>query len=521
MEKGDKKDIRALFSFDPTTKMDRVVFLFQLWGAWFFPQYFKVEDADFHKEIDENNYGLYVGKNKYFLLIGFRGCSKTTREKLWRAFVIANDTSHSKKYFKILTKDIGNAKQVVTDIYNMLMSNKVLYYYPEIFKKTKEKREERMESFTTTTGIKMRAGTVGMDQRGQIQEDARPDDIWFDDFETRKVLRSAVEIKSISDNMEEARTGLALNGSATYTCNFLSERGNVYYLIEKSLNNSDWVVMNIPIIKDDKPTWASAYTVEDIENIKNNAEDFNGEYLGDPSSGVDVYFDRECLKKQEVVKPIKTVAGFKIFYDYNPSHKYACGADVGGGVGLDHSTSVFIDFTTIPNRVVATYKNNTIKPDVFGSELINQGNLFGRCLIAPENNKFDMAIGVLKMTGYEKIYFTEDKQFKVRDSKPKTYGWNTNSMTKNKMMSELKSALEAGHLDLSDEDIVKELMSYTRDDVMDREEDPRLTTRHFDLLIACAIAWQMRYIATEAREDEQEMADRLMSRFKIMGQSNK
>jgi hypothetical protein len=27
---------------------------------------------------------------------------------------------------------------------------------------------------------------------------------------------------------------------------------------------------------------------------------------------------------------------------------------------------------------------------------------------------------------------------------------------------------------------------------MDREQDPRLTTRHFDLLIAAAICWQMK-----------------------------
>jgi len=30
---------------------------------------------------------------------------------------------------------------------------------------------------------------------------------------------------------------------------------------------------------------------------------------------------------------------------------------------------------------------------------------------------------------------------------------------------------------------------------MDKIIDPRLTTRHFDLLIACAIAWQMRKYA--------------------------
>ena len=45
-----------------------------------------------------------------------------------------------------------------------------------------------MDSFTTATGVKVKAGTVGMEQRGQIQEEARPDYIYFDDFETRKTF---------------------------------------------------------------------------------------------------------------------------------------------------------------------------------------------------------------------------------------------------------------------------------------------------------------------------------------------
>ena len=57
--------------------------------------------------------------------------------------------------------------------------------------------------------------------------------IWFDDFETRKTLRSAVETQAIWDNMEEARNGLSKDGGVIYTANYLSERGNVHRLIEK------------------------------------------------------------------------------------------------------------------------------------------------------------------------------------------------------------------------------------------------------------------------------------------------
>jgi len=38
---------------------------------------------------------------------------------------------------------------------------------------------------------------------------------------------------------------------------------------------------------------------------------------------------------------------------------------------------------------------------------------------------------------------------------------------------------------------------------MDREEDPRLTTRHFDLLIAGAIAFQMKDYAEPERKNNE------------------
>jgi hypothetical protein len=70
------------------------------------------------------------------------------------------------------------------------------------------------------------------------------------------------------------------------------------------------------------------------------------------------------------------------------------------------------------------------------------------------------------------------------------------------MLMDLRKAVEDGHLELSDPDLIAELRSYTRDDLMDRDEDVRLTTRHFDLLIAAAIAWQMRHHATKSVKED-------------------
>lgn len=490
-----------MFSFDSSTSEEEILLLFNLWGRWFFPKFYKVADAEFHRDIDTHNARIYRGTQKFFVNIAFRGAAKTTRTKLFTAFAIANDQDHFRKYIKILSADGNNSKQIVTDIYNLLINPRVYFYYTEIFEKTPEKREETMSSFTTTTGVKVRSDTVGTDQRGDIQEDARPDFIWFDDFETRKTLRSAVVTNSIWENMEEAKNGLSKNGSALYNCNYLSERGNVHKLVEKE--SLDRKILITPIIKDGIATWPARDTMADIEAIRKDADDFAGEYLCEPSAGADIFFDRSCLEKQEKKTPLRIIGDFKIFHPYDASHRYGSGHDVGGGVALDSSTSVIIDFSTIPNKVVGTFKSNTIKPDTFGDQIKNDADRFGAPVVAVENNKFDMCIGRLKQI-YDNLFFTEVKETRVGlPPKTRTYGWNTNGATKPKMLFAFKKAVEDGHLELSDPDLIEESRAYTRDDLMDRDEDPRLTTRHFDLLVAACIAYQMKMYATVKSEEEE------------------
>ncbi|MEK9207938.1 MAG: hypothetical protein AAB922_05620, partial [Patescibacteria group bacterium] len=68
-------------------------------------------------------------------------------------------------------------------------------------------------------------------------------------------------------------------------------------------------------------------------------------------------------------------------------------------------------------------------------------------------------------------------------------------LTKSKMMSDFRKACNDGLVALNDKDIIQEAKSYTRNDLIDNSPDPRdvsNATRHFDLLTAAAIAWQMK-----------------------------
>lgn len=503
---NDRGRILPLFTFSLEESNELILLKFGLWCRYFFPQYFKAQDAAFHKEIDQGNLDVYRAELLSFVDIAFRGAAKTARTKLFIAFVILNDQNAFRKYFKILCEDLDNSKQLVTDIYNMLVYERIQAFYPDTFKQTNAKREERMESFTTFKGVKVIADTVGTGQRGSLQEEARPDYIWFDDFETRKTLYSAKDTRKIWANMEEARTGLSKNGGCIYTCNYISEQGNVHTLVSKDRTKRR--VLIVPIIKDGVPTWGY-YTVAEIEQMRQDDDDFEGERLCKPSASKDVLFDRSVLDKMVPAEPKKVTGGFKMFKEYNPSHRYGSGHDVAGGVGLDSATSVYIDFSPIPAQVAATFESNSIKPDTFGDEVSRESDLYGGAIAGIEKNNHGHAtIARAKQLGVN-MYYTKPKETKVLTQQVtdtvREYGWHTNALTKPKMIFDFLKAVDDGLIELNDAALIAECKSYSRNDLIDTENDPRLTTRHFDLLIAACIAWQMRDYADIQSKTEEEV----------------
>jgi len=134
------------------------------------------------------------------------------------------------------------------------------------------------------------------------------------------------------------------------------------------------------------------------------------------------------------------------------------------------------------------------KPEAFGYEIKRENDIFGGCITGIENNKFDATIQVAKQEGVN-LYMTEGKSMVLNQPLPKNYGWNTNALTKPKMLLAFSKAVEDGLISLNDPDLIAECKSYTRNDLIDNVKDSRLTTRHFDLLIAACIAWMMKDFA--------------------------
>lgn len=499
LNQGTDEEILALFSFENADGYELIAFKFQYWAFKLYPRYFQSAPAEFHTDFVLHMLGAYYGDHNY-LNLGFRGCAKTTYSKLFLTFVLLNDTEHFRKYIKVLTRNFGNAKQMVTDVYNMMVEVRDLY--GDVMYKEKDiKREETMGSFTTVDGVKLLAGTIGMTQRGHIQDAYRPDFLVFDDVEDRESIQSLSTTESTIWRIDEAIQGLAASGGYMCTGNYISEEGVIQWFLNKPRMKVDKVAI---LDENGEPTWPARYNKEKIEKIKDDADDFYGEYMADPTRADASFFDRSKVDYDvnNIQQPHRESAGVKYWGNYQPHHRYGIGADTSEGIGKDANTMALFDFGTLPSDVAiltATYFNNRIPPDLFGHELARVGAEFGNCIIAPENNNTGHAT-IAGMRGYPNL-FTERKEgnrtLKITDR----IGWRTTKKSKPQMFFDFRKDYNDGKIKIYDLNVLKEMRSYTTSDLSDSKVG--MVTRHFDLLMAVVIAYQMKkYAVFGYREDD-------------------
>ena len=92
-------------------------------------------------------------------------------------------------------------------------------------------------------------------------------------------------------------------------------------------------------------------------------QEFECNFLG----SVDTLISASKLQALAFVDPIKSNAGLDVYEKAIEGHEYIITVDVARGVGGDYSAFIVYDITTMPYRIVAKYRNNTIKPVLFPS----------------------------------------------------------------------------------------------------------------------------------------------------------
>ena len=139
------------------------------------------------------------------------------------------------------------------------------------------------------------------------------------------------------------------------------------------------------------------------QTIANTSEqqfkiEFECEFLG----SVDTLIAPSKLKALVFDKPLNSNAGLDIHAVPENGHDYAIAVDVARGVGNDYSAFVVVDITSFPHKVVAKYRDNTIKPMLFPSVIYDVAKSYNEAFILCEVN--DVGDQVASILQYDLEY---------------------------------------------------------------------------------------------------------------------
>jgi len=139
------------------------------------------------------------------------------------------------------------------------------------------------------------------------------------------------------------------------------------------------------------------------QTIKNTSEqqfkiEFECEFLG----SVDTLIAPSKLKTLIYDNPIQKSAGLDIYESPKKKHDYVMSVDVARGVGNDYSAFIVTDITKFPHRVVAKYRNNTIKPMLFPNVIWEVARKYNEAFVLCEVN--DIGDQVASILQYDLEY---------------------------------------------------------------------------------------------------------------------
>ena len=139
------------------------------------------------------------------------------------------------------------------------------------------------------------------------------------------------------------------------------------------------------------------------QTIANTSEqqfkiEFECEFLG----SVDTLIAPSKLKALVFDQPLNSNAGLDIHAVPENGHDYAIAVDVARGVGNDYSAFVVVDITSFPHKVVAKYRDNTIKPMLFPSVIYDVAKSYNEAFILCEVN--DVGDQVASILQYDLEY---------------------------------------------------------------------------------------------------------------------
>lgn len=251
------------------TKEERIFLCEQdmmLFAIYYFSEYFTYKPAPFHHDLSKDMRDLVDGKIRECAWIAFRESAKTTFAQIAIIWMICYK---KREYINTDSFDRENSERILFDVTFELVNNERLVAdFGRLFKKTKnmdEVKQTRVNNFITENGIRVEAHTTQESMRGRKHLNKRPDALIVDDFENNKTRDSEAYTRQVARHLSEAMAGMAPNGFILYLGNYITEYGNVQALMDRSKTDKKLRVRNIPVMKDNVPTWPAKYCLTDAE----------------------------------------------------------------------------------------------------------------------------------------------------------------------------------------------------------------------------------------------------------------
>jgi len=174
-----------------------------------------------------------------------------------------------------------------------------------------------------------------------------------------------------------------------------------------------------------------------------------------------------ALKALAFVKPLhKADSGINIYQQPIAEHSYSVVVDTSRGKGLDYSAAIVVDVTSIPYRVVATYKDNNISPLVYPSIIKRLGDYYNAAYALIEINDIgqQVADSLFEDYEYENILSTIEVKGRIALTwgygNKSTRGIRTTKSVKRLGCSLMKNLIESQKIFIQDFDIIAELSTF-------------------------------------------------------------
>jgi phage terminase large subunit-like protein len=239
---------------------------FGLFAIYYFSEYFKYPLAPYHYDMVQDCHDLLDGKIREVVWLMYRESAKTTFAKLFVLYLIC---TNKRRYINVDSFDKENSERILFDVaFELSNNNRLRADFGALFVRSKnleDVKQNRLGNFVTENGIRVEAHSTQESMRGRLHLNQRPDALILDDFETNKTKDSQAYTRQVQNHISEALAGMSPDAFVMYLCNYITEYGNVQFLLNRAKNDVRLRVRNVPVMVDRKISWEAKYALTDDE----------------------------------------------------------------------------------------------------------------------------------------------------------------------------------------------------------------------------------------------------------------